>query len=195
MATPADMKPLWIATDHHPPVEDRAYNRFLRYPANRRLEGPLAENAAWAREWFAANAHPWCLAIRADDAVCARAATFLPGETEFALIAASAGVEPETEASARWSEDEPDRYFFMDSYASAVVEALIAAARHNFGAERHYSPGYRGWPVEENVQLLEALAPCRPFPGPLTVLSSGMLNPRKSQLAVCALRTNVNSPA
>lgn len=178
---------LWQAVDRHPEITDRVYNRFLRYPANRPLEGLLAENAAWARGWFRANANPWCCAVRASDAVQARAAAFLPAADEYALIAASAGPEPEAEATARWTEEEPDRYFFVDSFASAIVEALVADARKAFGADHHYSPGYRGWSVEDNRLLLDALLPAGPLPGPLSVLPSGMLSPRKSQLAVCAV--------
>jgi hypothetical protein len=180
---------LWQVVDRHPEIGDRAFNRFLRYPANRPLEGMLAENAAWAREWFRHNAHPWCCAVVAGEEVRRRAAVHLPEAGDgCAIIAASAGTAPEAEAAARWAADEPDRYFFMDSFASAVVEMLVAEARNALGAARHYSPGYRGWSVEDNRLLLDALQPDAPLPGPLDVLASGMLSPKKSQLAVCALR-------
>ncbi|HEY5553104.1 MAG TPA: hypothetical protein VIK52_14520 [Opitutaceae bacterium] len=179
---------LWQAVERHPEISDRVYNRFLRYPVNRPLEGQLAGNAAWAREWFRVNAHPWCCAIRANVAASERAAVHLPGAGEYAIIAASAGPEPEAEATARWTDDEPDRYFFIDSFASAIVEALVADARKALGADHHYSPGYRGWSVEDNRLLLDAFRQAGPLPGPLSVLPSGMLTPKKSQLAVCLFR-------
>ena len=44
--------------------------------------------------------------------------------------------------------------------------------------------------AEKALQLLEALQSAGPLPGPLTVLSSGMLKPKKSQLAVCPTGLN-----
>jgi hypothetical protein len=103
------------------------------------------------------------------------------------LIAVSAGPEPEAEAAARWAGEEPDRYYFLECFAAAAVEALLAEARDRLGVQRHYCPGFRGWPVTDNQVLLEALEAAGALPGPLAVLSSGMLKPKKSQLALCAL--------
>ena len=181
------MRLLWQAIDRHPDISDRTYNRFLRYPAARPLEGPLAENAIWARDWFRDNAHPWCCAVRADDAVHTRALALLPEADEHAIIVASAGPEPVAESADRWAAGEPDRYFFIESFASAIVEALILETRARLGADKHLSPGHRGWPIEENLILMNSLRAAGPLPGVLDVLPSGMLTPKKSQLAVCAL--------
>jgi hypothetical protein len=181
------MKKFLFATGHHPAVSDRAFNRFLRYPANRPLEGSLAENAAWARDWFRAHGRPWCCAIRAEGAARERAASLFAGATDWAVIVASAGPEAETEAAARYAADEPDRYFFLDSYASAVVDALVVEARVALHADKHLSPGHRGWSIEDNRLLLATIRATAPLLGPLDVLSSGMLVPKKSQLAVCGV--------
>lgn len=185
---------LWQAVDQHPVVSDRDFNRFLRYPANRPLEGPLAENALWARDWFRAHARPWCCAIRASESVRAKIGISLLPEGELAVVAVSAGAEPEAEAAVRWADDEPDRYFFLECLAAAVVEAVLADTRRRLGADRHYCPGFRGWPINDNQHLLDALLAAGTLPGPLAVLPSGMLVPKKSQLAVCALRS-VPAPA
>lgn len=182
------MSVLWRTSDDHLVVDERDYKRFLRFPTGRALEGALAENAAWAREWFAAHAHPWSTAILADPSVCALASSHFPEDSNLAVVAVSAGPEAEAEAAARWQADEPDRYFFLECYAAAVVEALLAAARCRLGAERHLCPGYRGWPIADNHVLLAVFHSADALAGPLAVLSSGMLVPKKSQLAVCVVR-------
>ena len=104
------------------------------------------------------------------------------------MLAVSAGPEAEAEASARWTAGEPDRYYFLECLAAAVVEALLAEVRHRLGANKHLCPGYPGWPIQNNAALLAALAGAGALPGALTMLPSGMLTPKKSQLAVCAMR-------
>ena len=182
------MSLLWQELNRHPVVSERDYKRFLRFPPARPFEGPLAENAAWARAWFAAHARPWSSAIRADESVHALAGARFPGAGELAVVAVSAGPEAEAEAGARWTAGEPDRYFFLECLAAAAVEALLAEARHLLGADKHLCPGYPGWPIQDNATLLAALAGAGALPGPLAMLPSGMLTPKKSQLAVCAMR-------
>src|SRR5262245_34216850 len=112
-----------------------------------------------------------------------------------ALVAVSAGSECEEKARQLWLEGKPDEYFFLEVYGSAVVEHLIttAGARlcawadgHRLAVLPHYSPGYSGWEISEQHHLFEAL--CRgngsAFPGELRAFSSGMLQPKKSLLAV-----------
>lgn len=182
------MSVLWEFSNRHPDVSDADFKRFLRYPPARPLEGPLAENAAWARAWFVAHARPWSAAIRADDRVRGLAAAWFRNTEDLAVIAVSAGLEPEAEAAARWAADEPDRYLFLECYAAAAVEALLAEARLRLGADRHYCPGYPGWSIHDSAALLAVLRAGDALPGPLTMLSSGMLAPKKSLLAVCAIR-------
>lgn len=184
------MSVLWREQNRHPAVAERDYKRFLRFPVTRSLEGPLAENAAWARAWFAAHARPWIAACRLDAAESAAWAQHLEEADagELIAVAVSAGPEAEAEAAARWQADEPDRYFFLECYAAAVVEALLAEARQRLGAERHACPGYPGWPIAENVRLSSIVRAAGALGGPLEVLPSGMLLPKKSQLAVCVRR-------
>lgn len=186
------MSARWHAANRHPEVPDADFRRFLRYPPGRPLEGALAENAAWARTWFAAHARPWIMMAPAEVAAGWIGARF-PGAAELVLVAASAGPEVDAEAAARWQAGEPDRYYFLECYAAAVVEALVAEARARCGAARHLCPGYPGWPITDNAALLAALGTGGALPGPLTVLPSGMLAPKKSMLAVCAAES-VSAP-
>lgn len=53
----------------------------------------------------------------------------------------------------------------------------------------HYSPGYTGWDISEQHALFDLLVrgARQAFPEPVEVLSSGMLRPKKSLLAVIGL--------
>jgi hypothetical protein len=111
------------------------------------------------------------------------------------LLAVSAGPQAEEEAQRRWEEEKPDEYFFLEMFAAAVVEHLTTttgarlcdwAEQHGMAVLPHYSPGYPEWDVAEQPRLLELMKRMgkEDFPSELEVLESGMLRPRKSQLAV-----------
>jgi hypothetical protein len=122
------------------------------------------------------------------------------------LMVASAGRECEEHARQLWTEGKPDEYFFLEIYGSAVVEDLVArtsgricdlAGHGGLMAVPHYSPGYAGWDVAEQNRLFSLITQgmARPFPGPIEVLSSGMLRPKKSLLAVFGLAPVSSRPA
>ncbi|HEX4036682.1 MAG TPA: hypothetical protein VHX37_01375 [Acidobacteriaceae bacterium] len=190
------------------------YARLLGYPKGWTLEGRPLELAEWARAWYAQHGRPWIYARQAqsfslaDGAACIDGATFRSKRLEktlrqaeahsVILAAVSAGVEAEEEARRRWEADRPDEYFFLEIYGSAVVEHLtaLAGARLCDWAEQnrmavlpHASPGYPEWDVAQQPQLLALLEqiPRKPLPGPVEVLESGMLRPKKTQLAVFGL--------
>src|SRR5262249_9699820 len=109
------------------------------------------------------------------------------------LVAVSAGPEAEEHAQKLWCEEKPDEYFFLEVYASAVVEHLItisgaglcaAAEEQGMAVLPQYSPGYADWDVAEQPTLLSLLGR---LPERLEVLQSGALRPKKSQLAVFGL--------
>jgi hypothetical protein len=126
----------------HPAVSDAEFKRLLRVPADFTFTGVMAENAAWARDWYAVHGRPWLRAAGAESCRVDGEVTTLAGRAwtskELArrfrsaqgavVVAASAGPEAEAEAARCWANDEPDRYYFMETYASAVVEALLAEA-------------------------------------------------------------------
>lgn len=201
---------IFLETNIHPVVSDAEFKRLLRLPPHYEMKGLMAENAAWAREWFSRHAQPWMCAHPIDSCSVGDGVVTLDGQElhskELAkrfrhakaavIVAASAGAEPEAEAAQRWADDEPDRYFFMETYATAVVESLIAAARGRLcpWADQqqrvllpHYSPGYRGWSPADQHKVHGLVRQGGKLPGLLEILDSGMLRPKKSQLAVFAV--------
>jgi len=196
-------------TNLHPVVRMSEFKRLLRLPPDYEFEDELAGHVAWVQSWFAAHGRPWLSAVAIERCEAHGDDVQLDGvrvhSRELArrfrkarsaiVVAASAGPEAEAEAAVRWQADEPDRYYFMESYASAIVEALIAEARGRLCAWAdtqgrvllpHYSPGYHGWSVGDQAKVF-SLFPAATMVGPLEVMDSGMLRPKKSQLAVFAL--------
>jgi len=194
-------------------VQPQEYTRLLGYPHGWVLEGRAAELADWAREWYAKDGRPWFYARQAEcvefdastDAIRIDGVAFnskrlhsaleQAGAHSAILVAVGAGPEAEEEARKRWIDEKPDEYFFLEVFASAVVEHLttIAGARLCDWAEQrgmavlpHSSPGYPDWDVAEQPQLLQLIKQTRSeqFPSHLDVFDSGMLRPKKAQLAV-----------
>lgn len=202
-------------------VQEAEYRRLLGYPSGHTPGGRVQELMAWARDWYAQHGRPWTYHRRVE-LQAGGGALQLDG-VEFAsprlqehfahhqatgavLVAASAGPECEEHARALWNEGKPDEYFFLEIYGSAVVEDLVArtsgrlcdvASHDRLMAVPHYSPGYAGWDVAEQNRLhaliLEGMHGA--LPGPLEVLSSGMLRPKKSLLAVFGLAPAAERPA
>jgi hypothetical protein len=195
-------------------VDEADYIRLLGFPRRFELEGRSRELADLARQWFTDHARPWIYARSASElevngkGIRIERATFSParlraqmhasGANQAVLVAVSAGAEPEQEAAIRWMDEKPDEYFFLEIYASAVVESLIArvsgricawADQEGMSALPHFSPGYSGWAVSEQPRLWRLL--CQHGPRDLheriQVLETGMLWPKKSQLAVIGL--------
>ena len=194
-------------------VPEAEFRRLLGFPRGHELEGRATELAAWARRWYAEHGRPWVYvretAVEATDTVLRLdGAEFhsaslhrhlrATGARRAALVAVSAGAGCEAHAHELWQQGKPDEYFFLESFGSAVVEHLIAttsgrvcaqADRDGLIAVPHYSPGYAGWDVADQGRLFARIAAgmAGTFPGPLEVLPSGMLKPKKSLLAVFGL--------
>lgn len=194
-------------------VPEAEYLRLLGYPRGHEPGGRVHELMAWARAWYAEHGRPWTYLRRAElqtnadalrlDGMEFRSAKLLEHLRHHAaesavLLVASAGRECEEHARQLWTEGKPDEYFFLEIYGSAVVEDLVArasgricdlAGHRGLMAVPHYSPGYAGWDVAEQNRLFSLIAQGlgRPFPGPIEVLASGMLKPKKSLLAVFGL--------
>lgn len=177
--------PLLWEGRHVPEVSDAAFKRFLKLPPRRAFTGALAEAAAEARAWYGQHGRPWGGAIATAPARWTAACAELRAAPAAALIAVGAGTEVADEAAARWGRDEPDRAYFLDRFAAAVTEALLAEAKRALGATFHDCPGFWDWPVTGNVDLHAAFTAVAPLPGYLEVLESGMLRPKTSQLALC----------
>jgi hypothetical protein len=190
------------------------YARLLGYPRGFVVEGRALELAEWARDWYAKNGRPWVYARQAEtfaiegDTICIDGTRFTSkrlgstlgeaGAHSAILAAVGAGAEAEEEARQRWTDEKPDEYFFLEMYGAAVVEHLTTttgarlcawAEEHGMAVLPHYSPGYPEWDVAEQPRLLELMKRTRTegFPSSLEAFESGMLRPRKSQLAVFGL--------
>jgi hypothetical protein len=195
-------------------VQDAEYARLLGYPPHHVPEGRAHELAQWARQWYSKNGRPWIYARQngglelAGDGVKIDGAVFSSKQLRdrFAaadahtavVVAVSAGAQCEEKARELWQEGRPDEYFFLEMYGAAVVEHLITQAggricawaeQAGMAALPHFSPGYSGWNVSDQVglwKLIRAGADGK-FAGHLEVMDTGMLRPKKSLLAVVGI--------
>ena len=213
------MAALFELSDPHPEirVEEAEYRRLLGYPKDHELTGRALELADGARAWYAKNGRPWWYARQASLALedgqlrIESASLASPrlheqlleaGAVSALLVAVAAGGECEAEARRLWEEEKPDEYFFLEVYGSAVVEALVAAAAFRLcewadgcgvAVLPHYSPGYPDWDIADQGKLrdLIGLERRRELPGTVRVMASGMLEPKKSLLAVFGVTPEV----
>lgn len=199
-------------------VLEAEYRRVLGYPKDHPLTGRALELAQWAEGWYAAHGRPWWYARQAPVALeegqvriesvrfdSSRLYQSLEqaGAASAMLVAVGAGGECEREARRLWDEGKPDEYFFLEVYGSAVVEALVVAASfrlcewadaHRLAILPHYSPGYPDWNIAEQGSLRDLIGlERRPeLPETVRVLESGMLQPKKSLLAVFGVTQHVD---
>ena len=190
------------------------YVRLLGFPRGWALEGRSLELADWARDWYAKNGRPWIYARQAENFEIAGDSIRIDGTTftskrlkntlqqaeahSVILVAVGAGPEAEEESRRRWVDERPDEYFFLEIFASAVVEHLVTstgarlcdwAEHHDMAVLPHYSPGYAEWDIAEQPRLLELMQRTRKelFPSHVEVFDTGMLRPKKTLLAVFGL--------
>src|ERR1022692_2973100 len=193
-------------------VDPAEYRRLLGYPRHHEMSDRAQELVAATQEVYRQHGRPWIYLRPADrievrnEAICIDGTPFTSrrlsamltqAEAHGAfLVAVSAGPEAEEEAHRRWLDEKPDEYFFLETYASAVVEHLITTAGARLCAWAdgramavlpHYSPGYSQWDIAEQSQLLRLMQSAAALPGKVEALDSGALRPKKSQLAVFGL--------
>lgn len=199
-------------------VLESEYQRLLGLPKNYLMNGHMRELAGATRQWYAENGHPWFYALEtnhlklADDKLYIGGTAFSSRQLhdQFAeaqadravLVAVSAGRECEEHAQQLWRESKPDEYFFMEMFGAAVVEHLVAVASGHIcgwadddgsAALPHYSPGYSGWDISDQVKLWNIIREggAVHLEGSLDVLETGMLWPKKSLLAVIGITHNL----
>jgi len=202
--------------DTNPPVEiqEAEYQRLLGYPKHRTLEDRARELADAAIHWYSQHGRPWIYAREAPSLELRdghtqignqkfssdRLATIFSEAQAHSAVLVAVGAGPECEEHARelWNEGKPDEYFFLETYGSAVVEQLLVVASgricgwadaNQMAALPHFSPGYSGWDIAEQVPLWNLFRQNSDasLPARLEVLESGMLRPKKSQLTVFGL--------
>ncbi len=200
-------------------VQEAEYTRLLGYPREHVPEGRSMELAQWARKWYSENGRPWLYARENHNLELAGNGVKIDGadfsskqlHDQFAaaqahtsvVVAVSAGAECEEKARELWHEGKPDEYFFLEMYGAAVVEHLITAAngricawaeQAGMAALPHFSPGYSGWEVSDQVglwRLIQKGADTH-FVANLEVLDTGMLRPKKSLLAVIGITRHLD---
>lgn len=195
-------------------VAEAEYARLLGMPRTRGLEGDLAQRAQAARAWYAANGRPWIAARRAAisqlgaDSVSlesgevfrsrALAGRLHAGEAHGVVaLAVTAGPEVDEESRRLWQEGKPDEGYFLDRFGAVLAEHLVRWAsvwvcrESEPGGETvlaHLSPGCGGWDLAEQAKLMHVIADgTGDALGPLRMLTSGMLSPKNSLLAVRGL--------
>jgi len=203
--------------DAHPAfeVQEVEYRRLLGYPKDHELTGRALELSDWARGWYAEHGRPWWYARQASRVELSGGARIAiegvtlessrlhdqlaeAGATSAVLVAVGAGRACELEARRLWEDGKPDEYFFLEVFGSAVVEALVAAASFRLcewadgralAVLPHYSPGYPDWHIAEQGRLrdLIGLEGRSDLAEGVRVLETGMLEPKKSLLAVFGL--------
>ena len=128
-------------------VQPGEYKRLLGYPREKVLDGRALELAQWARAWYADRGRPWVYLRQAQNLQMNNGSVLLDGAPFHSqnlqktlqqaqahsaiLVAVSAGPEAEAQAQELWRQEKPDEYFFLEIFASAVVEHLttITGAR------------------------------------------------------------------
>jgi hypothetical protein len=200
-------------------VQESEYKRLLGLPQDRELEGRVQELALWAQDWYRRNGEPWIYARQTGKIESSQRTLridgipFSPGRLHerfvqskadsAMLVAVSAGKDCEETARELWSEGKPDEYFFLEVFGSAVVEHLVAAAsfrlcewadQHGAAVLPHYSPGYPGWDIKEQGDLLNLImrGDGTKIRERIGVLDTGMLRPKKSLLAVFGITHRVD---
>ena len=204
-------------------VADDDYRRLLGVPRGAELSEAVESGAAAARRWYATHGNPWIAARRhtvasiESDAVVLDGGVRVPGERLAArlarndahalvAVAVSAGREVADEATRLWGVDRPDESYFLDRFATAVVESLLWRASailcgQSMDADEwlvpHLSPGCGGWEIDAQRQLFEltgGVASTRVGDGgepgatvaslgPVELLDTGSLRPQHSVLA------------
>lgn len=117
----------------------------------------------------------------------------LEGAVEVAVMAVTIGLPLEQEVSNLFSQNKYTLGLLLDAAGTTAVESAADsvcniifqnASRAGLTAGRRFSPGYGGWPIEVQSEILELAA------GPsigLSVTDTKMLVPRKSITAVVGL--------
>ena len=184
-------------------MPEALYRQRLGLPADARLEPALVSLAGQAREWFSNHGKPWSGAtVYAVESVEGSRVSLEKGTSlhseilarglrvtktrSLVVVGFSAGQAVDEEIERLWAANRPDEAQFLDSYAIAVVEHLRQAGWQTLNELTghavlpHFSPGYEGWPLEEQRVLFHLLRDH----GPMRLLESFMLAPAKSMLAV-----------
>ena len=190
-------------------VSEQRYAGHLTYIDGTIPEGPAKDAANAARDWFTSHAKPFSAAVVLEiedvitDTVILRNGPTLEsakrahdltetGCDALYILAVSSGDAVDTEIATRWTENRPDEAFTLNAFAAAATEALVTTegarlcALSEEGGRTllpHFSPGYDGWEIQQQLLLLSTLKEHVPEL-PLQALESGQVLPQKSLITV-----------
>lgn len=189
-------------------MEPAAYARLLGYPRERLPEGRVGRLADDSRAWFRERASPWASArtlavsklgddVELDGGTVLGSSTLAgrlrrAGSNSLAIAVVSAGAEIDLQSAGWWESDRPDEAYFLDRLGAAAVrqlarwaaDALREQASHSgLDVLPGYSPGFEGWALTDQQPLADCLDRSS-TPAGFEVLSSGMMRPKNSLLAV-----------
>ncbi len=200
-------------------VSEESYARLLGYPPRRLIEGRAERLATECRRWFAREGRPLAMVSRREDLSIEGETVRVADRTFHSQVLAerlleaeasswhvalvSAGVEIDRESSLRWSQERPDEAYFLDRFGAAVAIQLAAWAADRLRQEHAddgsallpgYSPGYEGWPLEQQLQLAQSLGATdlsgvAVLDPEVRVHPSGMIEPRNSLLGAFGVAT------
>ncbi len=117
----------------------------------------------------------------------------LDGASEVAVMAATIGIILEQEVSNLFSKNQYTLGLLLDAAGTTAVEMTCnavcyvisgQAARSGLTAGRRFSPGYGGWPIDVQPEILELASGAAID---LNVTDTKMLVPRKSVTAIIGL--------
>lgn len=188
-------------------ISNEQYFRRLGYPTDYDPPEHVKELIDWTKLWFEENGNPWNGFYEIN--VRCEADKLYFNETKInspkllkryqkhqvqkaVLIANTAGDKVDEKVKELWADDISDQSFFLDTYASAYTERMAAKAvdairgwanKKGLKDLSRFSPGYPGWELNDQHQLMKVIGQNTP----IKVLESSLLTPKKSQLSVIGL--------
>ena len=206
-----------IASQPFEPVSipEAEWKRHLCTPAGAPLREDAQMGVERALNWVNEHGRPWSFVSEPIDLETENDRIRLTNCTEFTsralaeklrlgqahcavVVTVGAGPSVSAEIQRLWNAERPDEAFFLNAAAAATAEQLLLRARKSncdraeptgLAALSQESPGYDGWDLGDQCELLDLLAaqPAWPSAAKLDILQSGMLSPEHSQLALFGL--------
>ncbi|GEM_PF-5307692 len=196
---------------HQLKVDRPHYIRRLGYPKDHEVPEHIQKSMDWAAQWYQDNGNPWMQIYEVDvtlekekiflNTIETKAPKIYNRFYKYAvktalLIVSTAGDSVDKKTAELWSSDEPDRSFFLDTYAASVTETLVYfgvqyinewAAKKNRRALSRYSPGYPGWDLKEQFLLMDIIKNSTNKLIPVSISDTALLAPLKSQLSLIGI--------
>ena len=196
-------------------VPDQELARHLGLPADAEIDESLKCELERAENWFHESASPWCSAnvceiaeigsesIRLESGSVLKSDVLARGFSKadverLAVVAITAGEEIDREIERHFEDGHPDEAMTLNAFAIAAVERVRTdccrlveerSRKQGLFALPYYSPGYEGWPLEDQHSLFAAV---NADESPIVVLESGGMKPAKSTLFVIGLTRKQN---